>query len=98
VHLSNPNPQPGKKFKSVRDNGYHSHASPVATKAGLTLIHTPAPNQKFGKRVYMGDYMIGDRDVFNLHMNQIKQKGSLITFDRDMKIREEQEFSKFVQE
>lgn len=46
----------------------------------------------------MGDYMIGDRDVFNLHMNQIKQKGSLITFDRDMKIREEQEFSKFVQE
>lgn len=53
----------------MRDNGYQSHVSPVATKAGLTLIHTPAANQKFGKRVYMGNYMIGDRDVFYLHMN-----------------------------
>jgi hypothetical protein len=71
VHLSNPNPQKGKKkFNGVREAGYHSlHASPSASKAaGLTLIHTPHNSSKFGKRVYMGSYQMTDKDVFDLHM------------------------------
>ena len=84
----------------MREAGYHSlHASPSASKAaGLTLIHTPNTSGKFGKRVYMGNYQMSDKDVFDLHMQQIKSKGSVQTFDREVKIREEQEFSRFVQD
>jgi hypothetical protein len=80
IHLSNPNPQNGKsKFKSVRDHGYSTgYISPGATsKAGLTLIHTPQTVNKFGKRVFMGNYQMSDKDVFGLHMQQINYKGTL---------------------
>lgn len=100
VHLSNPNPQKGKlKFKSVRDYGYATPthgAGNTTSRAGLTLIHSPYIEGKFGKRVYMGNYHMSDKDVFDLHMQQIKMKGDVHTFDRAIKIKEEQEFSKFV--
>lgn len=100
VHASNPNPQKGKyKFKSIRDQGYATptHGAGNATsRAGLTLIHSPYVEGKFGKRVYMGNYHMSDKEVFDLHMQQIKMKGDLHTFDRAIKIKEEQEFSKFV--
>jgi hypothetical protein len=100
VHASNPNPQKGKyKFKSIRDTGYATptHGAGNATsRAGLTLIHSPYVEGKFGKRVYMGNYHMNEKEVFDLHMQQIKMKGDLHTFDRAIKIKEEQEFSKFV--
>lgn len=100
VHVSNPNPQHGsKQFNGIRDQGYNSaHASPAnATgKAGLSLIHTPSLSHKFGKRVFMGNYQMSDKDVFDLHMQQIKSKGSLQNFEREVKIKEEQEFTRFV--
>ncbi len=73
IHLSNPNPQKGKKmFKSVRESGYSVGFSPMgnqtARAAGLTLIHSPYIDGKFGKRVYMGNYQLSDKDVFELHM------------------------------
>lgn len=101
MHISNPNPQNGKsKFRGIRDFGYKSlHSSPnVASKAGLSLIHSPATQHKFGKRVFMGSYQMSDKDVFDLHMQQIRTKGSLQHFDRESKIKEEQSFSRFVQE
>lgn len=78
VHISNPNPQHGqKKFNGVREHGYQSPASgSAAAKAGLSLIHSPAMVSKFGKRVFMGGYKMSDREVFDLHMQQIKMKGS----------------------
>lgn len=45
----------------------------------------------------MGNQKISDKEVFEMHMQQIKNKGSQHTFDHDMKIREEQEFTRFVQ-
>jgi hypothetical protein len=69
VHVSNPNPQPGKKkFASVRDQGYSAHVGKAAAKAGLSLIHTHPLAQKFGKRVFMGNSKMSDREVFDLHM------------------------------
>ena len=44
----------------------------------------------------MGNYNMSDKEVFDLHMQQIKMKGDVHTFDRAIKIKEEQEFSKFV--
>lgn len=102
MHISNPNPQFGsKKFTGIRDQGYNSaHASPAnATgKAGLSLIHTPSLGHKFGKRVFMGSYQMSDKEVFDMHMQQIKMKGSLQNIERDIKLREEQEFTRFVQD
>lgn len=46
----------------------------------------------------MGAYKMSDREVFEQHMEQIRSKGSLMNLDREIKIREEQEFSKFVKE
>ena len=46
----------------------------------------------------MGNYNMSDKEVFDLHMQQIKMKGDVHTFDRAIKIKEEQEFSKFVHE
>ena len=60
------------------------------------MIHTPYFDQKFGKRVFMGNYQMSDKEVFDLHMQQIKMKGSLQNFDRHIKLLEEQQFSKFV--
>ena len=99
VHISNPNPQNGKhKYKNVRDHGYHSvQNSPSTTsRAGLSLITTPLMQHKFGKRVFLADQKLTDREVFELHMKQIRTKGSVQNFDREMKIREEQEFTRFV--
>ena len=98
VHQSNPNPQKGKsKFKSIRETGYLTpSASQAAKVAGLSVIHTPYFDQKFGKRVFMGNYQMSDKEVFDLHMQQIKMKGSLQNFDRHIKLLEEQQFSKFV--
>jgi hypothetical protein len=102
VHASNPNPQKGKmKFKSIREYGYATptHGAGNATsRAGLTLIHSPYVEGKFGKRVYLGNYNMSDKDVYDLHMQQIRMKGDVHTFDRAIKIKEEQEFSKFVHE
>lgn len=103
VHLSNPNPQKGKlKFKSVRDAGYQTGFSPLgnqtARAAGLTLIHSPYVDGKFGKRVYMGNYQLSDKDVFDLHMQQIRMKDTLHAYDKAIKVKEEQEFTKFVQD
>ena len=71
VHFSNPNPQPGKrKYGGVRELGYSTNAAGgnAAAKAGLSLIHTPALVAKFGKRIYMGNYRMSDKEVFDLHM------------------------------
>jgi hypothetical protein len=93
LHLSNPNPQQGKiKYQGVRDKGYSTNVSPpvaaVTTSrgAGLTLIHSPPTIGKFGKRVFMGNFQMSSRDVFDLHMSQIKDKGSLQKNDRRSKI------------
>ena len=51
---------------------------------------------KFGKRVFMGNYQLTNREVFDLHMQQIQNKGSMQHSERDAKIREEHEFSRFV--
>lgn len=101
VHFSNPNPQPGKrKYAGVREQGYSLNATggTAVAKAGLSFIHTPAVATKFGKRIYMGNYRMSDKEVFDLHMQQIQMKQSLNYFDKDQKIREEQEFSRFVQD
>lgn len=101
VHASNPNPQKGKlKFKSVRDMGYGTPTSGTNTtsRAGLTLIHSPYVEGKFGKRVFMGNYNMSDKEVFELHMQQIRVKGDVHSIDKAVKVKEEQEFSKFVQE
>ena len=102
MHASNPNPQKGKfKYNSVRDQGYTTPthgAANTTSRAGLTLIHSPYVEGKFGKRVYMANYLLNDKEVFDLHMQQIKIKGDLHTFDRALKIKEEQDFSKFVQD
>jgi hypothetical protein len=93
VHASNPNPQKGKmKFKSIREYGYATptHGAGNATsRAGLTLIHSPYVEGKFGKRVYLGNYNMSDKDVYDLHMQQIRMKGDVHTFDRAIKIKEE---------
>ena len=60
----------------MRDQGYLTPSA--STKAaGLSVIHTPYFDQKFGKRVFMGNYQMSDKEVFDLHMQQIKMKGSL---------------------
>jgi len=71
VHFSNPNPQPGKKkYSGVREQGYSTNAAGgnAVAKAGLSFIHTPAVATKFGKRIYMGNYRMSDKEVFDLHM------------------------------
>lgn len=92
VHASNPNPQKGKRYKSIREYGYATptHGAGNATsRAGLTLIHSPYVEGKFGKKVYLGNYYMSDKDVYDLHMQQIRMKGDVHTFDRAIKIKEE---------
>ena len=59
------------KFNSVRQTGYATPlhgAGNTTSRAGLTLIHSPYIEGKFGKRVYMGNYHMSDKEVFDLHM------------------------------
>jgi hypothetical protein len=37
----------------------------------------------------MGNYMMSDKEVFDLHMQQIRIKGDMHAFDRAIKIKEE---------
>jgi hypothetical protein len=48
--------------------------------------------------MFMGSYHMNDKDIFEQHMQQIRTKGSLHNLDKEVKIREERHFSRYLQE
>ncbi|CDW83282.1 UNKNOWN [Stylonychia lemnae] len=96
-HISNPNPQKGKqKFLGVREKGYNSINISPEQMSTTTSTFSPQVDFKFGKRVYV-DNKMSNKDVLEIHLQQMRDKSDTKKFQKDNKLKEDNDFINFVQ-
>ena len=84
----------------MRDKGYHAliQSSPDKTSYSTAdSLSYLSPDKRFGKKVFM-DNKLSNKEVLEIHLQQMREKDSGKKFNRDMKLQEDKDFLGFVKD